>query len=516
MRLRDQYDWVILGDHPGALLSGCLSARLGLAVLILPMVPSMRASISDEGQAFDPESNFILGAGRFDRSNGILLECLQRLGMSSSEGGKFIGESILPQVVTPQFRVQLQAGNEDFRKELDRELGEDLVAALGLPAALGFAESESLNYWKRLPDRLTFNPKPGGGGRKTPEPSSLEALRQRLEKGASSSGAQEKFWFQKDRSSRDLATRFSNPAMEDLLRGFWYGISGTQSQSKALSLAEMVHLFALARTASGMEGGVTAFRELLLRMAERLGVHIPAKAECKRIFIEKGRFVGVQIANQGNVIGARGGVVGCALSHAKERMVISGRNWVHRLKASNRPDGWKFTLALTVHAEAIPPGLSRRTIWQEPGAPALEIEVADPSEYQVDEPESRILFMRTLLPFRQETLDVGYQRVVAARMMRQLTELIPFLEYHVARVYPDFRVENDQFDQAYGFASIDLIPDNLRVYSGTGLGSRSGIEGLFLANNEAFPWVGSLGPSVAAIEATAWLAHRSGLSGPFA
>ncbi len=111
---------------------------------------------------------------------------------------------------------------------------------------------------------------------------------------------------------------------------------------------------------------------------------------------------------------------------------------------------------------------------------------------------------------------MAYQRMVGARMLRQAAELIPFLEYHVVRVYPDFRAENEELSQAFGFASPDLIPENLRCLGGAGVGSRSGVEGLFVASGESFPALGSFGPSVAGLEATAWIAHRSGLPGPFA
>jgi phytoene dehydrogenase-like protein len=30
------FDWIVIGDDPGALLSGAMAARLGLSVLILP------------------------------------------------------------------------------------------------------------------------------------------------------------------------------------------------------------------------------------------------------------------------------------------------------------------------------------------------------------------------------------------------------------------------------------------------------------------------------------------------
>jgi hypothetical protein len=157
-----------------------------------------------------------------------------------------------------------------------------------------------------------------------------------------------------------------------------------------------------------------------------------------------------------------------------------------------------------------------RTVWKEGHAPVLDIELADPRSYGLLEPENRIIFLRTLLPYDEVTLSIRYQRMVAARMFRQLSELIPFIENHVVRIFPDFRSAdgNEEFADVYGFPSLRMIPENIRSFNEAGLGSRSGIEGLFVANSESFPKLGSLGGTVAALEATAWIAHRSGLSGP--
>jgi hypothetical protein len=101
-------------------------------------------------------------------------------------------------------------------------------------------------------------------------------------------------------------------------------------------------------------------------------------------------------------------------------------------------------------------------------------------------------------------------------MFRKLMELVPFVEYHLVRIYPDFRTENQELSEAYGFASVELVPENLKVAAGRGVGSASGIEGLFVATGESYPELGSLGATVAAIEASAWIAHRRGLPGPLA
>ena len=67
MRLRDQYDWIVLGDDPGALLSASLVAKLGLSVLVLPLFPvsTLKVTFGDKSveEVLDFETNYVLGLG---------------------------------------------------------------------------------------------------------------------------------------------------------------------------------------------------------------------------------------------------------------------------------------------------------------------------------------------------------------------------------------------------------------------------------------------------------------------
>ena len=51
MKVADHYDWVVLGDSPGALLSAGLAARLGYSVLVLPLAPGLKSLTLESGQA---------------------------------------------------------------------------------------------------------------------------------------------------------------------------------------------------------------------------------------------------------------------------------------------------------------------------------------------------------------------------------------------------------------------------------------------------------------------------------
>jgi hypothetical protein len=512
MKLREQYDWVVLGDHPGALLSACLTARLGLATLILRLGSSRTSGVSASGQCLDPESAFVLGLGKAGKANGVVADSLGRLGLQPTEESRIDATAELLQIVTPSRRLLFSAEDDAWGRELRREFGEQVAARSGLPGALVAGELPISNYWRTLPDRYRLQE-----GKPSERRPTLRVEDVRKQMGASFRGRSEleRMWLRTDARVGQLVARSGDASWSEVLPGLWYGAAAHSAEGEDPLLWELLQLMSVARTGAAFRGGMTAFRELLLRMAKRLGAHAPDGIECQRIFVENGRFGGIQAAGSGHMIGARGAALGCGLRNAAKVLSVTGRQWPRRLKAEPTPAGWRFTLALTVHAEAIPPGMGSRLVWQERGAPALELEVADPADYGVAEPAHRLIFLRTALPFRPETLQPESLRVAAARMLRQLAALVPFLEFHVARVYPDFRSRPEELREAYPYGTLEELPENLKVFAGEGTGTSSGIEGLFVATGEAFPALGSLGPFIAAIESAAWLAHRSGLAGPF-
>ena len=125
MKLRDHYDWVVLGDHPSALLSGCLIARLGLSVLFVDFFQAKTFHVSKEGQAFDAESNFLLGLEKVDGTQGnqpLLAKCLGRLDLSPAEAELFRPGRGLPQILTHDYRLQLSKDLQVMASEWVREI----------------------------------------------------------------------------------------------------------------------------------------------------------------------------------------------------------------------------------------------------------------------------------------------------------------------------------------------------------------------------------------------------------
>ena len=113
-------------------------------------------------------------------------------------------------------------------------------------------------------------------------------------------------------------------------------------------------------------------------------------------------------------------------------------------------------------------------------------------------------------------------RVEAARLLAVLDHLVPQASRHAVRVFPDFRSVSHDFKEAYPYSNLSEIPEAMRVYHAasspvlkSGHSKFLGIEGVFLCNGESCGELGRVGTFSRAVESAAWVAHRSGLGGPF-
>lgn len=494
MKLEDHYDWVVLGDDPATLLSACLMSHLGASVLILPLAPSQLARVSTSGQWFDPEPNFTLGLWRTENANGFLSDLFTRLGVPMAARPFSGPEPGLLEVVSPGARVGLYTDLDQFLFGIERELGPESIRKLGLDVAVKFAESVTLKYWRHLHKQIFDQP--------SRDP--LWRYTRFVQQEVHALPARARPWFSSRKSLSSAIALAGDSRGEEIMRGITYGLSGRDlGDPEAIRFAM---LLGHSSTAGRTRGGVTELRRFLRKLAASKGADDWNLSPCRRVFVENGRFIGVQVASSGKMLSVGGGIVGCELGALEGLVCYSGKPRA-RLRKMAPARGWKITFALTVRAEALPPGCLRRVIWQEPGARALEIEVVSPDEYHLPQEGLRILYLRTHVPFTHESLSLDFQRKIVARMYRRAIEIFPFLEFHVVRMFPDFRHTDptrltDEFTEAYGIVSPEFIPGNLRDYGECPSGSQTGLEGLYCVSGK-YPELGNLGGHFASVESVA-------------
>lgn len=525
IRLRERYDWVVLGDNTGALLSACLAARLGQSALVVPLMNLGRTARSATGQVLDPESNAVYGVRSKETGNslsGLLWRCFDHLGVTKEEWEQLQVGAAVPQILTPTHRVLLSPSEKGLHHELVREFGSDTLQNSGISSAASKIETVAERYWDQYPEYLSLTQKEKEAKRPVEplpralpgDPSSvIQQFRKTAEKQNGTAGV-EKRWLSEGSQLSAMASELGDISWQEVGAGIWNSLSEQETENPRSD--ELLQALMLARSALRVKGGMTAYRLWLASLARRLGVHVLNKNECRRIFIENGQFKGVQASGIPSMIAARAGAIDVPLYRVRDKIDFSGKHRLHDLKPGLPVTGWRYTIALTVSSSAIPPGAGNRLVWQEKNAPAVEIEISDPVEYSVTDPGQTLVFLRSTLPYARESLGREFLRMTSARMLRQAAEILPFLESHVIRVFPDFRANANDFEVISGLESLDDIPYNWLRFGPGGLGSRSGINSLALVSPESFPRLGQFGGTVAAVESAAWLAQASGINGPMA
>ncbi len=522
-RLTESYDWIVLGDSLPALLSAALVARMGLSVLLVGDGSEKKWKISSNGQVIDPEPNIAFGIGCPDRHLGLAGKCLQALRMPESDWSSLIVESPIFQAVTPSIRSEFHACTESTLLSVVRESGGQESVVRGLIEAIQAGTEPLFKFWGALPDRLTLPVQEASSD----SGASLSEKPVKRPSSSVTSEAQFRREFLRDlprdplvhawgESSAELRMLGASESEREWIDAWFAGALGSESPEQ-LAPFDVLQALALAVDGVRFRGGVSAFRASLIRMLTRLGAHIvDAPVSVNRLFVEEGKVLGIQLTgaeNIRNVTRARGMI--SSIHPAKVKAWIDGAD-SPRSNEGLGTEALRVTLALTVSSHAIPVGMARRVLWKESGAPTLELERAVPAEYGFPLEGREYLFIRACFPVEAEEWSVERWRTVCERMVRQAAEVMPFLEQHVEKVFPDFRGPEfaSHWKEFYGSGRL-MSSDVFRVpLSLPRKGAFPRVEGLFQAHRMTAPQRGAMGEWSESLHATAWIAHRSGLAGP--
>jgi hypothetical protein len=483
--IKEKYDCIVIGSHPGALLAACLTAHLGLSVLILPSPDQLEHEVK-----FDSEPNYLIGLGGNKKKDGLLYQLFDFLGVIDKVEKLVETIHTEPQVVTPQFRLSLES-ELDLNRELNRELGEALSQNFGLGEALKKTEQEHLIFWKELPKKLLVT-------RDKADPVIHYGLRVR---------DLQKIFKKKQPFFDKTITSWLKPQMKltqfcsqkgkglhDLSCGLWYALTAHHNSNP--QMFSLLHLLSLSRTGCSIKEGMGHYRKFLTELAKSMGVNVLTDVTCEGLRVEGRQVTGVRLGAKKEFIPTRAVVLGCSLMKIPRVYASMKKSWALRRKMAERPQGWRYTLALTVNRGAIPERVKKRMIWQEAGAPPLEFEQHNSPEGKEDQ---CLLHLRTQVPFTKESLESAFQKRIGKRMVKQAAELFPFLEDQTQNI--EFGIKN--------YSSLEAIPDTALIYGSEGIGSSAGISGLYVASHQSYPELGSLGPTVAAVESVVRLLNQS-------
>lgn len=495
--IKELYDYVVLGDAPGALIGGCLAAQRGKSVLVLPVESKWKAGVFFSREYLTFESNFFLGS---------VGDCLGEIGILPAERSSIKSEDVYLQVLTPSQRVSFTADTTSFEAELKREFSKYPDLKDGLITALNSSEFAIIDFWKQIVSKLeTAKQKEWPSFLNT----TLDQLRTQLlfenqRRGRKTAKA---FFAPKNNIHKNTFSGLSAvdiPGWNELCAGVWFGL--TSSYCQFPSPFELIHLMTLAKTSAYFRGGLMCYRDLLRRLLQRLGAQIISRSHCSSVYLSDNRPSSVQISKMGGVVGVNRILLGISLDritslfargHPSANIIPDG------MASSKKPWGWKMSFVVHLHAHGILPGMSRRVVWYEENSPPLEIEMVKTSEYHLSQHHRVLFYVRSIIPYLPENLAPSFLQVFAQRMLNKFFEILPFSERHVLRIFPDFRNEN-HLPEIYPFGKLSEIPEVLLCFEHDGVGFQSGIKDLYNASYESYPQLGSLGGYFSALQTVIW------------
>jgi hypothetical protein len=489
-RLREYYDWVVVGDDVGALLSAALVARLGLSVLVLGPNSIASPKLSKSGQLWEPESNVLTGLG----SSGLLTRCLSQLGFSKAEQEQF-------SLLDPAYAVRTRdtawvfpRSLKGLNQEVERE-GAGRWFAWPREEQISMSSVQSLDYWKTLPERLTLSEQKSVNSKAPTPRGGLERAESILQLSAPMRA-----------SISEWARAHRLPPVReefgDFLRGFAHAIGATPE----LTVSEWWALIALSPSVGTLGGGMTALRKIMLDAAIRNGAHRNDRADLKRIFVTHGRLVGIQVSQLAQPIRVGGAILGAGLGSFLSLLDTSGRNLFGGVRAVSQPSAWSLGFSAKLPARFRSEVDARRWVIAEGGDEPLELEWIS---------EGATLMVRSRMPWNPDSLNEKTVLIRLRRMYERLLMEFPLVHADEITVFPDFLASSERVREVFPFGELEQIPPNLRCYDQTGVSELTGIEGLFVSSNEVRSEFGFFGKLITGVHATAWAAHRSGVAGPF-
>lgn len=274
----------------------------------------------------------------------------------------------------------------------------------------------------------------------------------------------------------------------DVMRGFAYLYRGAETgPAVSQSWSEVANRVTQTVFLSDQQ---PELKKTCFNLITQKGGTILPDASVEQIFVERKRFVGVQLHGKSHVITVEQGIFSAPLPYLQPLLNIDGRH--EMLKLKSRPLGWHFEIQIQISPDAIPPGLTSRMIYVQKGAPIVDI------RHLTREKAPGRFRLRVTLPFDESSLKRPEQRRIAQRLVRLMSELIPDFSYNVREVIPEIRdperTEVEELPKLYPFETLDHIPLSRLIYGVPGIGWKTPVQGLGIASDEADPSLGEWGP----------------------
>ncbi|MBI3542918.1 MAG: hypothetical protein HY075_06565 [Deltaproteobacteria bacterium] len=490
MRLAERYDVICAGGGLSSYLCSALLAKAGKRVLVIDEEDQATARTYGDGYIFDPDFAGFTGLN----DTAALGRSLRELGVGTDD---FRAADSVIQVLTSNYRLVFSKEAEAFEREVRREVArghEDVFAFFDL--------------LRRAAGSI---------------PSFVEGALTRGQGTTADASSWRRFWgsyYSKIQSDRPVALSKVLPSNgAELCENLGAAILGAMSYAAPTNLGCEQSMRGLSVSLQGQGfyvGGLDALKKRLATLVLEAGGSVKRDTSVESLITESGKVVGVLLSSFEGIIRSNIVVIGSRLRRLYLTLPENMRDpSLFRSLGRVVPSSWRFTVSLTVKRSVIPIGATSSMTYV--GSHQFPLEEENYLKIQIipdgvyssrpEGAETATLLVTALVPYRASALDYDYLRRLGGRMIRTLAELMPFLEYNIVSLYPDFRANDAELREAYPFRGPDWLPENLMQYYVRGHRSVQDFWGpswttphtnLYFAGRSVWPSLGTYGEALAA------------------
>ncbi len=221
-----------------------------------------------------------------------------------------------------------------------------------------------------------------------------------------------------------------------------------------------------------IKGGMLTLLDKFYTIIENYGGSIKRNATVRSLVTEDHKITGVLLSSHEGVVFADNILLG-----ARHRQVYA--ETTGKLKDANltydlsrvEPSHWRYSIKISVNKDSLPAGLSNNSILvSDPTLPLEEenyimVRTFHPKAHidSADEVVSQLL-VTVLVPLTSTRLDYTYLRRLSGRVLRRLEGFLPFIDFNVIDMMPDFRKSEEQIREYYPEDQQQNIPERLHQY----------------------------------------------------
>ncbi|MBI3556360.1 MAG: FAD-dependent oxidoreductase [Deltaproteobacteria bacterium] len=445
MRLADHYDVICAGGGLSSYLCAALLAAKGKRVLVIDDEDQALPRRYDAGFVFDPDFATFTGL----RASAALGHSLKDLGI---DDGFQLADAII-QVMTPEYRIVFSRDQAAVQTEVRRGLtraGKEVGEFFGLLGRAG----------KEVPTFVDGALTPGRGE-------------------GTDTTSWKRFWgkyYPLIQSEKPVALARAIPGgSAEVCENLGAAILGAMSYAAPMNLGceQSIRGLALCLQDQGyFSGGIEALEQRMAAIVLAAGGSVKKDTRVESLIAEGGKIVGVLLSSFEGIIRSDVVVITSRLRRLYATLPDGMRDsTLVRNLSRVVPSSWRFTLSVTVNRNVIPIGATSNMTYIGSYQFPLEednylrIQIIPDGVYPAsDTADMTTLLVTALIPYRASSMDYSYLRRLGGKMLRVLSELMPFLENNIVSLYPDFRASEAALREAYPFRGPDWVPENLMQY----------------------------------------------------